>query len=114
MRLSDKERLKKIVKLWSDLKTQLNQHNITKEKLLNDQFSQWAVTTPIYNIGEQVYKISVEFKENHQDLPWSKVSGLRHRLFHEYDEINWTLIADIVFRDMETFVNSVEELLNNM
>lgn len=114
MNKSDKERMKKVVKLWSELSDQIKQHNLTKEKLLNDQFSQWAITTPIYNIGEQIYKISREFKENHPELPWSKVSGLRHRLVHEYDEINWTVISNVVFYEMELFVNSIKQLLDEM
>ena len=39
------------------------QRGITRELLLTEQFSQWAVTTPIYNIGEQVYQLSPEFKK---------------------------------------------------
>lgn len=64
MTKSDKERIKKIITLWESLKNQISEHNITKELLLDDEFSQWAVTTPLYNIGEQVYKISTETKMN--------------------------------------------------
>lgn len=114
MNTTNKERLKKIVKLWTKLRIQLEHHNITEETLLNDEFSQWAISTPLYNIGEQVYKLDREFKENHPDFPWSKVAGLRHRLVHEYEEINWTMIVEIVFREMEPFINSIENLLNDM
>ena len=54
MKISDKERLKKIVKTWDSLQKQMEDHHITRELLLNDEFSQWAVTTPLYNIGEVV------------------------------------------------------------
>lgn len=52
MRKPDKERLKKIVATWDTLKAQMEQRSITPELLLEDEFSQWAVTTPLYNIGE--------------------------------------------------------------
>lgn len=58
MKQSDTERIKKIVSTWDALQQQLNARAITREQLLTDEFSQWAVTTPLYNIGEQVYKIS--------------------------------------------------------
>ena len=51
MKISDKERLKKIINTWAALKNQISEHNITRDLLLNDEFSQWAVTTPLYNIG---------------------------------------------------------------
>lgn len=59
---SDKERIKKIIRTWNSLQNQIEKHNITKELLLTDEFSQWAVTTPLYDIGEQVYKLSNELK----------------------------------------------------
>ena len=63
MKKSDIERLKKIVSLWEALSGEIMQRGITRELLLTEQFSQWAVTTPIYNIGEQVYQLSPEFKK---------------------------------------------------
>ena len=52
MKKTDTERLKKIVSLWSALSEEIVRHGITREMLLAEQFSQWAVTTPVYNIGE--------------------------------------------------------------
>lgn len=63
MKKSDNERIKKIIDIWSSLQLQIKEHSITKENLLNDEFLQWAVTTPLYNIGEQVYKISDDTKK---------------------------------------------------
>ena len=82
MKKSDNERIKKIIDIWSSLQLQIKEHSITKENLLNDEFLQWAVTTPLYNIGEQVYKISDDTKKQYPDIIWSIVAGLRPtRLF---------------------------------
>ena len=70
---SDKERLKKIVSTWESLTEEINNHNITKELLLNDRYSQWAVTTPLYNIGEQVYMLSKELKSDNDNVQWGVV-----------------------------------------
>ncbi len=80
--------------------------------LLNDEFSQWAVTTSLYNIGEQVYKISNELKKENSEIPWSVVSGLRHRLVHDYEGINWTIIVEVVFDEMGKFIDSIQKLIN--
>ena len=111
MKISDKERLKKIIKTWDSLQKQLKEHHITREILLNDEFSQWAVTTPLYNIGEQVYMLGAEFKKANSDIPWSLVSGLRQRLVHDYEGINWSIIVEVVFDEMDDFVNSIEKLI---
>ena len=114
MKKSDKERLKKIVSTWENLSLQMQQRGITPELLLEDEFSQWAVTTPLYNIGEQVYQLSSEFKAGYPDLPWNMVAGLRHRLVHDYDGINWTIIVEVLFTDMAPFIQSVQDILAGM
>ena len=93
MKTSDTERIKKIISTWESLKLQIENRSITKEMLLTDEFSQWAITTPLYNIVEQVYKLSPEFKLEHPEIIWNIVSGLRHRLVHDYDGVNRSLIA---------------------
>ena len=55
--------------------------------------------------------LSTEFKKAHSNIPWSLVSGLRHRLFHDYEGINWSIIVEVVFDEMGDFVNSIEKLI---
>lgn len=110
MKRSDKERLKKIVATWESLKAEMHKRGITPELLLEDEFSQWAVTTPLYNIGEQVYQLSPEFKTSYPEQPWNMVAGLRHRLVHDYDGINWSIIVEVLFEDMEPFVTAVNAI----
>lgn len=71
---TDKERLKKIVNYWEQLKKEIKDKDITDDKIKNDKFYQWAITTPVFNIGEQTYQISNEFKDKYSNLPWDKVS----------------------------------------
>lgn len=111
MKTSDTERLKKIISTWESLKLQIENRSITKEMLLTDEFSQWAVTTPLYNIGEQVYKLSSEFKLEHPEIIWNIVSGLRHRLVHDYDGVNWSVIVEVVFGEMDQFIDTVKKLI---
>ena len=111
MKKSDNERIKKIIDIWSSLQLQIKEQSITKENLLNDEFLQWAVTTPLYNIGEQVYKISDDTKKQYPDIIWSIVAGLRHRLVHDYEGINWSIIVEVIFDEMDDFVNSIKQII---
>ena len=111
MKKSDQERLKKIISTWEKLSAQMKERKITSEQLLNDEFSQWAVTTPLYNIGEQVYQQTEVLKKRYPDHPCSMVAGLRHRLVHDYDGTNWSIIVEVVFEDMELFVEAVKQIL---
>ena len=112
MKTTDIERLNSIVRLWEDLSKEINNRNITPELLLKDEFIQWAITTPLYNIGEQVYNLSPEFKQQYPAIPWNMVSGLRHRLVHNYEGINWSIISDVVFCEMDEFVAQIKAIVS--
>ena len=114
MNRPDIERLKKIVHTWDAAQAQIHTHGITRESLLEDTFSQWALTTPLYNIGEQVYKLSPAFKSQSPELPWNVVSELRHRLVHDYEGINWTIIVEVIFEEMPGFVQQIKTVLREM
>ena len=114
MKKTDSERLKKIIRVWDSLQLQMNSHSITRDNLMNDEFSQWAVTTPLYNIGEQVYQLSSEMKASYPDIPWSAVAGLRHRLVHDYEGINWSIIVEVLFDEMPTFINSIQNIVTEV
>lgn len=114
MKKTDKERLIKITETWESLSAQIKQRGITEDMLMNDEFSQWAVTTPLYNIGEQVYQLSKEIKEHFPEISWNVVSGLRHRLVHDYEGINWSIIVDVVFNEMDIFVEAIKQILKEI
>ncbi len=40
MKKTDSERLKKIIRVWDSLQLQMNSHSITRDNLMNDEFSQ--------------------------------------------------------------------------
>lgn len=114
MNKPDIERVKKIISTWQALSKQMEARGITRDVLLEDEFSQWAVTTPLYNIGEQVYSLSGELKAQYSDMPWSAVAGIRHRLVHDYEGINWSIIVETVFDEMPGFIESMKKVLRDL
>ncbi len=111
MKHSDRQRIQKICEYSQKLLAHIKENNITKENLLNDYSLQWLVTTPLYNIGEQVYAISDEYKAQYSNIPWPMISGLRHRLVHDYDGTNWNIIADVVFEELPILLKQLEEII---
>ena len=111
MKYSDTQRLQKIYEYATRLRDCIKEKNITKESLLNDYSMQWLVTTPLYNIGEHVYYLSSEFKNQHPDIEWNLIAGLRHRLVHDYDGTNWSLISDVVFEEIPALIKKIKNLV---
>lgn len=111
MKYSDQQRIQKIYENAVKLQEYIIEHHIKKEELLMEISLQWLVTTPLYNIGEHVYNLSIEYKKTHSEIPWSMISGLRHRLVHNYDGTNWNIIADVVFEELPVLIEQLARLV---
>ena len=95
MKYTDEQRIEKIRNYTEKLLAYIKDNSITRNTVEDVETVRWAITTPLYNIGEHAYYLSDEFKNNHSDIPWAKISGLRHRLVHDYEDTNWSIINDI-------------------
>ena len=113
MKYSDRQRVKKIYENASKLCDYIEENKIKKENLLNEFSLQWLVTTPLYNIGEHAYNLSNEYKKAHSDIQWSMIAGVRHRLVHDYDGTNWSIIAEVVFQELPILMKQLEEIIND-
>lgn len=110
MKYTDNQRIDKIVVTTGKLLSYLSQEKITREQIMGNEPIRWAITTPLYNIGEHVYALSDAFKSHHTEIPWAKISGLRHRLVHDYENTNWSLICTILFDVLPGFYEDVKKL----
>ena len=110
MKYSDQQRIVKIYEYASKLNAYIKEHHVTQEEVLTDFSLQWLITTPLYNIGEQAYHLSAEYKATHSYIPWYMISGLRHRLVHDYDGTNWNVIALVVFEEILMLLEQLEQL----
>ena len=108
MKYTDEQRIARIKEIVDKLICYIQDSAITRDAVLSDETVRWTLTTPLYNIGEHAYNLSDEFKKAHADIPWSKISGLRHRLVHDYENTNWTIICDIVFNVIPEFEKQLE------
>ena len=68
----------------------------------------------IYNvqiIGEAVYKLSPEFKQQHPDTPWAAIEKMRHILVHDYFRINFGVLWDVITKDLPILKVQVEQYI---
>jgi len=86
-------------------------HGYDAVRFHSDKRTQWAVYSQIIIIGEAARHISSEFQGQHRAIPWPDMIGMRHKLVHDYDEIDWELVWDTVTADFPKLKAAIEPLI---
>ncbi len=70
---------------------------MSKEEFLSDKRTQQAVILNLIIIGEVATKLmdsDAEFVDEHSEIPWRSMRGMRNRLAHGYFDINLHVVWD--------------------
>jgi uncharacterized protein with HEPN domain len=65
-------------------------------------------------IGEAVKRLPDELKLRYPQVPWRLVAGMRDKLSHGYDSVDYQLLWDAVQSDLPGLRATVERILNEM
>ena len=85
---------------------------MTREQFDQDQKTQDSVAPQLGNIGEAANQLSVELRQRSPGIPWPKVIGMRHRIFHRYVEIDWDIVWVAATREVPELIRLLEPLVS--
>ena len=60
----------------------------------------------------QVYMLSKEFRNQHKDVEWDVIEGMRHVLVHGYYQIRPTQLWNTIQQDIPVLKPQIESLLD--
>lgn len=66
-----------------------------------------AVLRNLAVVGEAVKSLPNDFKQEHPDIPWASIAGLRNVVVREYFRVNPDLIRDIVDNQLALLVDEI-------
>ena len=64
-------------------------------------------------IGEAANRLSESFKTQHPEIEWRKIIGLRHRIVHDYFNIDVEIVWEIIQKDLPTFKSQLSVIRTN-
>lgn len=73
--------------------------------------SQLAVLYEIAVLGEAVKRLSPEFREIHQEIPWKEIAGMRGKVIHQYDRVKISVVWRVVSLEIPELLANLEPLL---
>ena len=51
-------------------------------------------------VGEAANRLPEDFTRRHADIPWPKIVGLRHRIVHDYFDIDLEIVWQIIQQEL--------------
>ena len=82
-----------------------------RDDLDSDRMLTLALMKELEIIGEAAYQMAEESRLEAVGIDWPAIIGMRHRLVHEYQEINLTVIWNTLQEDLPPLIEALEEIL---
>ena len=82
------------------------------EAIIKDRVLFYGLSKMIEIIGEAAYMITKDYKQEHLELPWRQIEGMRHILVHGYFSISPEVLWDVIQNDIPVLRPILERYLD--
>ncbi len=83
----------------------------TRADLDNDRLLNLALVRLLEIIGEAASRVPKNERDLYSEIPWPEIIGLRNRLIHGYDEVDFDILWQIVQIDLPPLIDRLQEIL---
>ena len=77
-----------------------------------DENLRLALTHLVQIIGEAARHVSPAFQKSHPEIPWSEVIGMRHKVVHDYLDVDEDIVWEVVTEDLPSLAKQLEKLVD--
>ncbi len=84
---------------------------VDRQAFDDDEDLQIIAVHLIQIIGEAARNISDEFRAAHSDIPWREIVSMRHRIVHDYLNINAAKVWETATQDIPKLIAMIEPLI---
>jgi uncharacterized protein with HEPN domain len=97
--------------LLASCRIDLSTKNISRAEFDRNEEKKDSVVLQLGNIGEAANRISKSFQIEHPEVPWKDIIGMRHRLFHSYEDIDWDTVWKAATVEVTALLRALEPLV---
>ncbi len=84
---------------------------LSYEDFLLDKKTKDAVVRNLEIIGEAANRIPAKVREKYEEIPWSQVVGLRHRLIHGYFVVDYDIVWHIIANELPDLKTKIKGII---
>lgn len=87
---------------------------VSQERFLQTKLLQDGVVRQLEIIGEASRNISNELRQQHPEVPWSQIIGLRNRVIHAYFNVSVEIVWEIARNDLPVLKSQIQSILEKL
>jgi uncharacterized protein with HEPN domain len=84
---------------------------LSEAEFIGNEAVQWAIFSQIVILGEAAGRLDRGFQNAHPDIPWTSIVGMRHRLVHGYDSVDWVRVWKTLRTDLPPLLKQLKSLM---
>lgn len=85
---------------------------LTREKISVNHHLQMETAMHFQIVGEAAAALERAGYELGGSIPVGDIVGLRNRVSHDYEGVNWSILEDILFEDIPILVSDLASIMN--
>lgn len=86
-------------------------NNKKREDFDADENLRLALTHLLQVIGEAASRVSRDFYQLHPEIPWEAITGMRHKVVHDYMGVDEGVVWDTVVKELQPLIQQLEEIV---
>jgi len=94
-------------------KAELLLGEVSYEKFEEDFRINFAVIRALEIIGEASKRLPDDLRERYPDVPWRGMTGMRDRIIHGYDNVDFQIVWDVVKKDIPVIKPRIQKILSD-
>jgi uncharacterized protein with HEPN domain len=78
-----------------------------------DETLRLAVTHLLQTVGEAARRVSQPFRDAHPQVPWPAIIGMRHRIVHDYLNVDEEIVWQTATTELQPLIKILESLVSD-
>ena len=87
----------------------IHMKNVDIEELNENEILLDSMLFRMIQLSENAKKLTEDYKQKHNNIPWNAMYGLRNRIVHDYGNVDLNVVYETLKNDIPELLEMIEE-----